>query len=507
MQKTNELKPKTPRLVTKWYELPEERRIEFTYSKYTIEDFWNWWSDKKSYWMEIRTIDWKFAKEMGVKLNIPYSHTGVFVSNYLDLKKSIAYSRFKQQNIWFGIQPRKYNYTKWGSKRLSGGDHFVDCIKFVFVDIDRKVKLKKAESEELEECDKIADIVINRFRESGFGKKYMKICSGNGIQLLFALDVPIDMPKVEIVPFTDHDGKKNYVYVENDEFDKVKSLLRESFGKHMIKYINRYCIENVINNVEIDKASFRVAQVGALPVTKNFKYGGYTWRGIVEMVGGKENTGLSDYILMFEDDIKNFKKNNMFTPSKKSISADKRLIKGRLEENKLVQFMLNTDMPRGMRNNYIWFQLKCLIRDCQVDLYSEEFRRLHKQLEVATGDRLTLNLPDIKYKFSENIVNSFCVQNLIPPIYPMWPEKVKKLDNKLENFEWGNIELVHAVETRMSGDSIIEDMKRCKNRLEEGSFENVDIVARFLKGCIKLYGEEASRFYVKYLFPKFFNYE
>ena len=117
----------------KWFELNEKDRIDKVYRNYSIQKFWDWWSDGANLWMEIRTVDWKFAKELGEHFNIPYSHTGAFVNSGELLKKVIMYVRQREQNIWFGIQPRKRAYNDVGYKVLSGGDKFVYCIKYWFI--------------------------------------------------------------------------------------------------------------------------------------------------------------------------------------------------------------------------------------------------------------------------------------------------------------------------------------------------------------------------------------
>jgi hypothetical protein len=491
----------------KWYEIDEQERIKQFYSKYTIEDFWNWWSDKQKVWMEIRTVDWKFAKQIAEKCFVYHTHSGVFVENALQLKRVIAFARDKQ-TIWFGVQPRKFSYDKWGKMRLGGGDNFINSIKFIFVDIDRQIKETFATNNELAVCDQIADIIIEKFRAAGFANSYCKVCSGNGVQLFIKLDVAINMPRVEYSKSI-VEGKEVFNYVANSQFNRTKAMLYECIGKDMIRFVRKAAKDNNLTNFEIDKAGFKVAQVGALHCTKNYKYNGFRWRGIVDLQNG-ENTGLSDYIITIADKLKApqtyiFNKNT-------SIDINKRLVAGHLSENILIKFMIEHDLPAGQRNNYLWMQIKCLLRDCKIDINSEEFKRIHSLIEARHGI-LTLNFPSAQYTFNEDVVNRFCINNLIPPIYPLWPYKVK--ENKIVNI----VNVFNDEEHIKLPDEtdILEDMTKIKKELlkikqnNDGTlyfrYMQVQKVFNcFLVACEHKYGKDATNYYCTYVFDKYFNW-
>jgi len=488
----------------KWYEFEEQDRIKKVYSKYKLKEFWDFWSDGHQIWMEIRTTDWKVAKQLGADLNLYYSHTGVFVNSANQLIKVIAHCRDKI-TVWCGAQPRKWGYNKWGKRAISGGDNFVETVKFIFIDIDRKIKSHPATNDELKECDIIADAILERFAINKWNKSYVKICSGNGVQLLIKLDYPIKIPDVKYEKMDDGE----YAYIGNAPFDKAKYLINDTIGKSMIKYINKFKKENDIVNVEIDKAAFRMAQVAALPVTKNFKFGGFRWRGVVELKDG-ENEGLTDYILELGDSVVKRNTKNIFGYTQKRLDSKKRLTKGKFKENSLVQLMLNDNLPSGERNNYLWFQLKCLIRDNKININDKEFRKLHRELEQKNG-KLTMNLPAKRFGFNENIVNEYCMKNLVPPIYKLYTYKKLMFDGgvlfkeKLKNLSLENSEFAETT-FELDDSTFKENMQKCQNEMREGNLLfNINKLSSFIKACREMYGDNMTEFYIKYAFFSFFS--
>jgi hypothetical protein len=478
-----------------WWQLDEEQRIKQVYTKYKLKDFWNWWSDNSNEWMEVRTIDWKIAKEIGINCNVYYSHTGVFVNNVEQLIKVIAYARDKT-TIWAGANPRKWNITKYGKKGISGGDNFISTVKFIFVDIDRKTKGQPATLEELKDCNTVADKILEKMGEQHFNKSYIKICSGNGVQLLIKLDYPIKVPEVEYIK-----NDTTYDYIPNDEFTKVKFVVYEGIGKDMMVYINK--IKNGLNleNVEVDRAGFKMSQVCALPVTKNYKYDGFRWRGIVHIENGV-NVGLSDYIINRGEKETRRAYKPIFGGVKR-LDVNSRLVEGKLAENPIIKLML-TDLPPGGRNNYLWFSIKCLLRDYSINLQSKEFRELHKKLEKAYGGNLTLNLPTKNYAFDERVVNRYCVNNLIPPVYKIYTERKIKFNSKIDGLSFNHLELIDG-SIEFDGKNIDEDMQHLQNIMIEGDNNNITLGAKFLRGCVKKYGIDASKYYLEYLFIPFLN--
>ena len=98
-----------------WYDYNEEERIKHVYSKYSIADFWDWWSRKSNRIMEIRfKTDYSYVKEVSETLYLPRGSPGVYVNTADKLRKVISMVREKTP-VWFGVNPRKKNYNKFGN--------------------------------------------------------------------------------------------------------------------------------------------------------------------------------------------------------------------------------------------------------------------------------------------------------------------------------------------------------------------------------------------------------
>jgi len=489
----------------KWYEL--KNKID-CYSKYTIKDFWDWWSDKKESWMEIRILKWEQAKQIGTGLKVYYSHTGVFVNTSDDLKRVIKYCNAHNFNIWFGVNPRKWNFTKWGKKGLSGGDHFVECVKFLFIDIDRTVKQGKATNKDLEGANSVGDLILEKLNENNWAKSYLKVCSGNGIQLLIKLDIPIMMPKVAF-------NLSKSTYELNLNFNKIKEQLRQGIGQQIITFINTKNRKDKYG-VMIDSASFRIAQVGALHCTKNPKYDNNTWRGIVELKD-EVNEGISDYILETEKE----KKKIFGKGSIQGISrADKVSVKN-IRQHKLVKLILKPNIPVGGANNYLIFSLKCLIKDNKIDINAKEIIELFHDINVNWKANITRNPVEEQFNFNPAVVRKWCVLNLYPPIY----KKSETKDVICHGFELGKEEFRFIKNKKiismydifiLAGKDIEEDcdnikkimLKNVRRLFTNGILEYEDrgflegLFINFIIKCIEKYGLEETEYYYKYIIPE-----
>ena len=484
-----------------WYDLTEAERVKQVYSKHSIADYWNWWNSNEPKVIEVRIRDYALIKQTVNKYGLPYSSSGVYVKSAQELKAVIAFVRDKA-TCWMGLNPRKKNVQANGWKTYSGGqrggssDDNIASIDFIFIDIDRKTKIKPANNKELKNADIMAEKIIEKMSVHKWANSYAKIASGNGVQLLFKLDVPITIPN------RTYNMDKKY-YEHSEEFDKLKGLVKEAVGTNIKRYTK--CYEDELM-VEIDTSGFNINRVCALPVTKNFKYNSYQWRGIIEMKDGT-NDGLSDYILSKMNDVKFFKSKNLFVKHKNTNS--KLLIKpGKLKENVMVRLLMNNDMSVwwDKLNDVFWFQLKALMRDSKVDLNSNEFREFHRELEQKYNGRFTTNYPKKEYDFNQNVVNSFCINNAIEPLYPLWPQKNKQTDMKLDEMKWGMQKLTSEIIELDSITNVSEDLHFMKNKLTSGDYNNVKTVAMFINGCIKKYGEKRAKYFVDYLFDRYFNY-
>ena len=107
-----------------WYEYDEKDRINNIFAKYTISDFYNWWSKNRNYVMEVRIKDFMLIKELWSRFRYPYSSSGIYIKNENELKNIISSIR-DRATCWFGINPRKINYNNYGNKMFGGRDENV----------------------------------------------------------------------------------------------------------------------------------------------------------------------------------------------------------------------------------------------------------------------------------------------------------------------------------------------------------------------------------------------
>jgi len=478
-----------------WYEYDEKERIQNVYSKFNLDDFWDFWSSGQHKIMEVRIKDYELIKQTAKQLNIPYSASGVYVSNANLLKKVIAYVR-DRATIWFGVNPRKRNWNAYGNKVYGGKDVNIQTVDFIFIDIDRIKKVGFATNEDLKNSDILANKILDRLKTEKWNKGYIKICSGNGVQLLIKLDFPIVMPNVI------YDAKTKD-FIINDEFEYNKEVVRKGIGAQILRFGRNFKDELM---ADIDKSGFNIGRVAALPVTKNFKHDGYRWRGIVELED-KANVGLSDYIVSKWEDLKLYKEKAVFGKVRTNIGKDK-IKEGKLMKHKLVQFILKPDLPIGETNNKLWFQLKCLLRDSKFDMSSPEYRKFHQKLEKNWKTRISSNLPDKKFGFDVNILNSFFINNLIPPIYDILPHRTERRDVGYHLLDWDGIQLHDDAAELPQDTTIQQDLFEYSNKLVDGDYiYNIEIMLKFLMGCRIKYGEEATRYYYEHLFERYFSYK
>jgi len=492
---------------TKWYEYNEEDKVKNVYSKITLQQFWDWWSNKENKVMEIRIKDFIIIKEIANKLNIPYSVSGVYVNNVVQLKYVLKLAREKA-TMWFGINPRKKNVNRWGRKSYEGRDINVNEIGFIFIDIDRiSKKDKPAEKEDLKDADTLANKILERLETQEWNKGYIKICSGHGVQLVIKLDFPLKMPEVEFKKHNIKNPKTKkveeiYGEIIDDEFEKYKEIVRRGIGKEILKFSRKFKDEM---RVEVDKSGFNIGRVAALHCSKNLKYNTFRWRGIVELKNNV-NIGLSDYVMSKEEDVKLFKELNVFSKSR-ALTNEDRIKKGKLKEHVLIKFILQPDLPVGGGNNKLWFQLKCLLRDSKTDLNSTEFREFHSELQKNWKATLSTNLPLKHFEFDKNIINSYCLDHHIPLVYDFWPHR-KKIVNMFDKniLSWEHKKGVGIMKLD-SITTIQEDLKVCLGQLRERDRSNYDIIGTFINALIKKYGEKKARYYFDNLFDRAFNYK
>jgi len=470
----------------KWYELTEEDRIKKIYSKYSIKQFWNWWDCGA---MEVRINDFNTIKVVGKKLRLPYNRSGIYVRNSDELKKVMI--RTKDFTKWFGINPRKKEYNRYGNNVFGGTDHNIESINYIPIDIDRKKKDGFATAEQLKNCDIVAEKILEVLSKHGWNKSYMKICSGNGVQLFVKLDVPIIMPECEYS--TD---KKIHEYSE--DFENTKLIIRNGIGKQICKFANKKLKEF---GCEVDVTGFRIAQVMALPYSKNFKFGGFRWRGMLDVKDG-ENEGLSDYILSQKE--KGYSGNPIFF-KKRRASNEYFIRKGKLREHVLIRFILNNDFPEGFINNTLWFSIKLLLRDSGFDINTKEFRNFHEEIKRIHKRGFSLNIPPKKYLFDPDTVNNYCIKHYMPLVFPYdekfkcaWGKRKAKTDYDIfiswEAYKYGK-DVDKEKFMLYEEDDIFEDIKRFKENIIVGDYRNHKKFICFVNSLMIKYGEDKVKYF------------
>lgn len=479
-----------------WFEYEEGERIKKVYSKYSISSFWNWWSSGQNKVMEVRIKNYELIKSTAERFKLPWSASGVYVNNPQLLINVISFVREKA-TCWFGLNPRKKAWNKYGKKGFGGSDVNIDEVGFIFVDIDRIKKDGVATNNDLEKCDVLAEKVLNRLSREGWNKSYIKICSGHGVQLIIKLDFPVKMPEIEY-------DSKTKMYVPNEEYERTKEIIRKGIGMQISRFCRKFKAELM---VDLDKSGFNVGRVAALPVTKNFKYNTFKWRGIVELVD-EENLGLTDYVLSKWENLKLYENKNVFVKSRNI--GKERIRVGKLMKHRLAKAMLEYNWSEGGRNNYLWFQFKCLVRDSNIKTTSKEFRTFHQLLEKKWNDKLPTNFPDKKHKFDKNVVNAYFIMNCVPPIYKVLSNRTKRLDVFNDwNMLWENSKFYEDdyIELKPENNEK-EDIFDINKQIEQGKhIKNKVLLSKFLYGFRIKYGDEKARYYYKYLFERYFSWK
>ena len=483
-----------------WYELTEEEHIKQVYSKYTIKQFWEWWSGEQDLVMEVRIKDYNLIKQTAQRYMLPYSSSGVYINSDIQLKQVIMFVR-DNATIWFGINPRKKSINKWGVRCFEGKDSNVDNIYFIFIDIDRVIKKDVATNIELERADKLCKLILERLNLNGWANNYTLINSGNGVQLILRLDEPIILQNLTFKTLTTGD-KTVYYAVNNTIFEKTKKIIVEGIGKDIKKFCDEF---KDSLGVEIDKSAFNIGRVGALPFTKNFKYNGFRWRGIIEMKNGV-NTGLTDYIMSKLKDIKSYKENKVFNKTKILEEEYKIKSDGEFFNNPLVKFIMYNDFPQGGINNTLWFSLKLLIRDSKIDIYSKEFIEFHNFIKHKHNRTFTLNMPEDKFVFDERVINNYCINNMLPLVYPLKNRGQKIYEMYMKNISFDSYKLINEDIILNKESTIFEDINEYKHKLIENNLvHNSSVIGNFIKGCIKKYGLEKTKYFYDTIFNVLFS--
>jgi len=373
----------------KWYELDDKERFNKIYKKYSIKDFFDWWSDSDDEYMEIRFQKFNDGRYCANQLKLHNHKQSVFVNNHEDLTRVIKLMR-GMSTMWFGINPRRRLKNKSGKLMFGGKDIFISKNKFLFIDIDRieSDKNGSATKEQLMNANLLADKITSELAEVGFDNQSMRICSGNGVQQLIKLDIPIELP----MPKMDEHGD----YYESQLFIESKQIIQKGIGKILIKY-SKY-LKSLFEDfkVEVDKTCFNIGRVGALPYSYNMKFDKAIPRGIVNIKGlnkKETNEGMSDYLYeLFNDAKKRAKASKIITKESSLVFREEyKIIHDKLKQNVIINLMLNFKFPNGGINNTLWYGLKILLHNSSISIFDKEYKKIHNRLKSIHNRTFTEN--------------------------------------------------------------------------------------------------------------------
>jgi len=532
----------------KWYEYDTNERVKKVYTKYTLKQFWDWWTDKQKQTMEVR-IKTSFSdiKDYSINNYIPMSKSGLYVDSFDKFYNVIKH--FRQNNvIWFGVNPKRKLVNKQGYKKYSGLDINISEIKYLFIDIDRIKKEGIATKEDLMSADILSNYLLEELGKAGFNKNYCKICSGNGVQLLFKLDMPFNIPYPKF-------DKKLGEYIEDEFFDKVKNVFRNGIKSILQNYSNSFRDKF---NVEIDTTCFNMGRVGALPFTYNFKHNKSIPRGIIELVEKGENTGISDYLKQLSDDL-GFKEEKRKEFDKKTdiiITSDYEIKKDEMYRNSIVDLMMNYRFPMGGINNTLWFALKILFHRNKINKTDKEYVTIRERLKKLHERGFSDNGLETKYSDNYNgpikekhlgmvpfMVNKYLRLNKIEritdnkigfhkPLFDLSPngKSMKKLKVNISNTDiskkskWDYnlseqlidplsdvIEFAKHLDRVREGDFLEEGMTKSGNLTSFGRIyaklhmDNLFLV--FLRKFREKWKDEITCYMYKYYMEEYFNYK
>jgi hypothetical protein len=464
----------------------------------TLQNFWEWWSGNNQKIMEVRIKNYDWIKKISQAYNLPYSICGVYVSTAQELFNVIKTCR-KHTTMWYGINPRKKSYSNKGIMLYGGKDVNVESIDFIFIDVDRiNNKESNATNEELKLIEEFVNNIINDLKNLGINN-YLRVFSGNGEQLIYKLDERI------ILPTPEYDVKNN-VYLYDERLEKYKDLIKKTIGQ---KLLNKY---NTKENkekygCEIDKAGFNIGRVGALPYSYNLKYNPIM-RVIKEIVEG-ENKGLSDGLI---NELENLKL-PLYTHKNKRKAIFHKELNHKAEtivNSKLSQSLLKDNLPLGYRNNYLIFQLKCLIKDCNIDFNALEIKHLQKMLEQKLNDKIPFNIPEEKFHFNPNIVNKFYIMHKLPLLYEPLFDRPKKRNFVKEVFNWDNYKYAYIPEECIpvfnNNDINIllyESVKWMERSDKNKTYTTTDYVYGITKSISKCLGEDEAKIIFELYLPHY----
>lgn len=458
-----------------------------------LEQFWEWLNPDNDYY-EIRIKNYNLIKFIAEKLNISYSASGVYINNLEDYKKILPY--IKDETVWISVNPKKQCYLNYNDKTyksFSGKDVGIQSINHIFIDID-PINKGVDRVETLKKMYEFVKIILQDLEKQNI-KNYCVVCSGYGLQILIKLDVPLMLPEQVW-------DEKSKGYILSSNFDNYKRLIKDVFLSRLRKKFS--CLAKDYD-CEIDKSCGNIGRVCAFcPETYNIKYNTKVLRKILILKNEEENKGLSDWLI---DEIKNIKTVVKYSNNKpKQLDNYFKLTEKNLINNELVQWILKNDLPKGMRNNYVVYSLKCLLKDNNISFNSDIVKHIRMVIEQKWGESIPFNIPEDRFHFSSNIINSFCIYNRLPLLYkfyydnrPLKPRNVEKHIFTYNNYQKYPIK---DLSVKVEGDDTVQRVYNLRKMLLDIK-DNFEFVNKLYSG---LYYMEISKDDIKYILKEVAQY-
>jgi hypothetical protein len=467
--------------------------------------FYDWLQEGRPKILEARLPDYKVIQYLGQKYGLQTSHSGgVFFKSYEDLEKIMTVA--KSTTIWLKPNPKKKALSPKSDKKiLDGYDTNVESIAFVVIDIDRKHKETEVATEsELKIIKEFVDKDLRPHMEEAGLIDYAVIYSGNGFHVIIRLDEEIILPECAF-------DLEQKIYLPDLNFEKYKALIRKTIGHHLIsKYHTKEYRKKY--NIEIDEKPLMLNGGCAIPLTYNFKSNPPRQRRLIYLAQGKRNYGMASELISNLEKIDVFQrtgKNNQLLDVRYKVSYDN------MYQNPIIKALLGGQLPAGNRNNMLIFALKCLLQQSGLDLNDKRIRHLHARIQQVQQTKFPFNPTSAHFAFHPNVVNNYCMINLLPLLYPddlckdrrkcsEFPEHVYNFENAMLAYVPDDFKKYQ--QKQEYDDNIVETMRCIKQAIYDyHDNEPITFIYSIAQSLAKTFGEEQAKViyeqYVRHIIP------
>ena len=236
-----------------------------------------------------------------------------------------------------------------------------------------------------------------------------------------------------------------------------------------------------------------------MPMSKNCKpnYTEHRYCGIVSFGDGKPNSKMSKSVSMkvkklFDEikvkkDLKQYPLNpsHVYTPEN-------------IKKSAIAQLLLLKMHPQGDRNHYLELQFALLLRDNNI--HPDQIQELILEINATQGKSVQVDPTYLAEDamFNPNIINLWCMKNLMQPVYPLYKKDNSK---QIMAVEWveGDIDdikdydknnIMKAIKQLTDDINIIDE-----NGKKKSYPTKKDDIERFIMFMNKNYGVKTSKYY------------